>query len=68
MTEYNQRVPVIVGMNVIRLCRSVPGAYTEDVPEAWRTAMDSTAVGNSVPVKTTNNFPITIGPYQVMNG
>ena len=38
-TEYNRKVPVIIGTNVIRLCKqSVPEA---DVPAEWQLAFDS---------------------------
>ena len=37
-TEYNRKVPVIIGTNVIRLCKqSVPEA---DVPAEWQLAFD----------------------------
>ena len=49
-TEYNKDVPIIVGTNVIRLCKaSVP---TSDVPVEWQTAFDSIC-DDAVPVKTT---------------
>ena len=52
-TEYNKDVPIIVGTNVIRLCKaSVP---TRDVPVEWQTAFDSMC-DDAIPVKTTNNF------------
>ena len=61
-TEYNRKVPVIIGTNVIRLCKkSVPKA---DVPAEWQLAFDSLC-DDSLPVRTTNNFNIRVGPREV---
>ena len=66
-TEYNKDVPIIVGTNVIRLCKaSVP---TSDVPVEWQTAFDSMC-DDAIPVKTTNNFAIRIAPneFKIVHG
>ena len=58
-TEYNRKVPVIIGTNVKRLCKqSVPEA---DVPAEWQFAFNSLC-DDSLPVRTTNNFNIHVGP------
>ena len=61
-TEYNRTVPVIIGTNVIRLLKqsSVDGF----IPEEWQTAFSS-LVDHTLPVKTTNNFSIRLGPGKV---
>lgn len=63
-TIYSQSVPVIVGTNVIRLCNS--HMESDTFPEAWKVAVDSINMVGSIPVKTTNHFPITIQPKEVM--
>ena len=61
-TEYNKTVPAIIGTNIIR-------EYTEyrskaDTPFEWQTALDSLS-DSAIPVKTTNNFSIHVGPGEV---
>ena len=61
-TAFNQSVPVIIGTNIIRefqAYRSKP-----DTPLEWQTALDS-LIDNAIPVKTTNNFSIRIGPGEM---
>ena len=61
-TDFNKTVPVIIGTNIIREfsdCRSKP-----DTPMEWQTALDSLC-DNSIPVKTTNNFSIRVGPGEM---
>lgn len=65
-TEYSQTVPIIVGTNVIRLCRDMIGIDDSSLPEAWKTAVDSLSQVNSIHVKSTNRFPITVQPKQVL--
>ena len=61
-TEYNRKVPVIKGTNVKRLCKqSVP---EDDVPAEWQLAFDSLC-DDSLPVRTTNNLNIRVGPRGV---
>ena len=66
-TEYNNTVPAIIGTNIIR-------EYAEyrskaDTPSGWQTALDSLS-DSVIPVKTTNNFSIRVGPGEVktLNG
>ena len=58
-TEYNRKVPVIIGANVIRYY--VYNRTSKDVPVEWQTAFDNT-VDEGVPVKTICNYGIRIGP------
>ena len=61
-TAFNESVPVIIGTNIIRefqAYRSKP-----DTPLEWQTALDS-LIDNAIPVKTTNNFSIRIGPGEM---
>ena len=68
-TEYNSTVPAIIGTNVIRLCRQSRSQSGIPVPEEWQLAFDS-LLDETIPVKTTNNFNIRIGPGEVktLNG
>ena len=61
-TEYNSKVPVIIGTNLIRLCKT--DSSDSEVPVEWQTAFDC-LTGDSIPVKTTNNYAIRIGPNEV---
>ena len=61
-TEYNSKVPVIIGTNLIRLCKI--DSSDSEVPVEWQTAFDC-LTGDSIPVKTTNNYAIRIGPNEV---
>ena len=61
-TEYNSKVPAIVGTNVIRLCKAE--VTNEQVPVEWETAFDSLC-DESTPVGTTCNYAIRIAPYEI---
>lgn len=61
-TEYNQKVPVIIGTNLIRLCRAQ--VSQKEVPNEWQTAFDCLC-DDVLPVKTTNNFAIRIAPNEI---
>ena len=61
-TEYNRTVPVIIGTNVIRLLKQ--SSVDSFIPEEWQTAFSS-LVDHTLPVKTTNNFSIRLGPGEV---
>ena len=61
-TEYNSKVPAIVGTNVIRLCKAE--VTNEQVPVEWETAFDSLC-DESTPVRTTCNYAIRIAPYEI---
>ena len=63
-TPYNSHVPVIIGTNVIRLCRDVAEqADPESIPQEWQVAF-SGIKGQKVPVKTTNHFTIKLSPNE----
>ena len=61
-TEYSQKVPAIIGTNLIRLCKTEVSKSEE--PVEWQTAFDCLR-DDLVPVKTTNNFAIRIAPNEI---
>lgn len=66
MTNYNRQVPVIVGTNIIRMCRDIQQTGSDSTfPDAWQSAVDSLCVNNPMVVKSANTYPVSIGPNQV---
>ena len=64
-TDYNRRVPVIIGTNVIRLCKQASNDSSEsNIPAEWQVAFDSMC-NEILPVKTTKNFSIKVAPGEV---
>ena len=61
-TDYNVKVPIIVGTNIIRLFKETEAAG--EIPEAWQTAFDSLCIDEGIPVRTTNKYAIRIGPNE----
>ena len=61
-TDYNEQVPVIIGTNVIRLCKQ--SSPSVDIPVEWQTAFDS-MTDDTLPVKNTNRFNIPVAPREV---
>ena len=61
-TDYNSKVPAIIGTNVIRLCKE--SSPSDNVPVEWQIAFDSMC-DDTLPVKTTNNYNIRIGPGEI---
>lgn len=61
-TEYNTKVPAIIGTNVIRLCKQANDL--NDIPIEWQTAFDSMS-DQSIPVKTFCNYSIRVAPGEV---
>ena len=61
-TDFNKTVPVIIGTNII--CEFSDCRSKADTPFEWQTALDSLC-DNSIPVKTTNNFSIHVGPGEM---
>lgn len=55
-TEYNSQDPIIVGTNIIRLCK--------EYLNKWKLAFTNLSVNNDIPVKTTNKYSITMGPFE----
>ncbi|MCG7876441.1 MAG: pol polyprotein, partial [Candidatus Thiodiazotropha endolucinida] len=66
-TEYNKSVPAIIGTNIIR--EYVEQCSNTDTPVEWKTALNN-VTDSAIPVKSTNNFSIRIGPGEVktLNG
>ena len=60
--EYNRKVLVIIGTNVIRYY--MYNETSKDLPIEWQTAFDS-IVDEGIPVKTTCNYGIRIGPGEM---
>ena len=60
VSDVNTRVPVIIGTNVIRFCKDLANTGNE----AWQSAIQSMGM-NCVPVKSSNRFPIKVGPSEV---
>ena len=64
-TDYNRRVPVIIGTNVIRLSKQASNDSSEsNNPTEWQVSFDSMCT-QILQVKTTNNFSIKVGPGEV---
>ena len=61
-TDYNKVVPAIIGTNIIR--EFTEHRFDTDIPEAWLTALDSLC-DSAIPVKSTNNFTIRVGPGEM---
>lgn len=61
-TDYNSKVPAIIGTNVIRLFKQ--DKSPSDVPVEWQTAFDSMC-DDGLPVKTTCNYSIRINPGEI---
>ena len=61
MTEYNHKVPIIVGTNIIRECK-MASSDTETVPLAWQTAFKAICSKRVGVVKTTAK--VTLQPYE----
>ena len=70
-TEFNKNCPVIVGTNILRICRDYYSHTLGQlhVPDAWQLAIDSLQC-KSFCVKITTKQNITQEPYQslVVNG
>jgi hypothetical protein len=69
-TEFTAKCPVIVGTNIIRLCRDVSSGGTGgNIPFEWQVAFDSIAC-NVFKVNSLNRKPFYVAPYQsaVVNG
>ena len=64
-TEINFDCPVIVGTNIIRVCKESCSDGDVFIPDEWKTAMCSISC-QSFPVKSVNRKPIVIGPYETV--
>lgn len=63
-TEYNSQVPIIVGTNIIRLCKEYSNSTDVIIPDEWKLAFTNLSINNDIPVKTTNKYSITVGPFE----
>ena len=61
-TDYNKVVPAIISTNIF--CVFTEHRFDTDIPEAWLTAIDGLC-DSVVPVKSTNNFTIRVGPGEM---
>ena len=66
-TDFNMAVPAIIGINVIREYKDFRSKSNTHVE--WQTALDNLC-DSAIPVRTTNNFNICVGPGEVktLNG
>ena len=60
-TEYNLKVPVVIGTNVIKQCRNMCTQETE-IPDEWKDAFISLQKVRVGVVKSTNKYNIKISP------
>ena len=67
-TEYNQKVPIIVGTNVIRLYQALYSDDSEvaDIPPQWKAAFMSKQYDYAGTVRATNKSPIEIQPMETI--
>ena len=61
-TQYNTKVPAIIGTHVVCLFRQT--SPQTDIPVEWTTAFDSLC-NYTLPVKNCNNYNIRVGPGEV---
>ncbi|XP_061180597.1 uncharacterized protein LOC133189209 [Saccostrea echinata] len=64
-TEYSSKVPIIVGTNIIRLCKEYSKCIETTIPDEWELAFINLSLDSDMPVKSTNKYPITVAPYEV---
>ena len=63
-TEYSSKVPIIVGTNIIKICKEFSQYDDLNIPDEWELAFSNLET-SEIPVKTTNRYSITIGPHEV---
>ena len=64
-TEYKHRVPVIIGTNILRIVRDRVDSARREVLEPLELAFEYMNDQQSIPVRTTNLYTVTIGPNKV---
>ena len=64
-TNYGLQVPVVLGTNVIRLCRNMCQQDTE-IPKEWNDAFVSVQQGRIGIVKSTNKVPLKLQPNETV--
>ncbi|XP_046552182.1 uncharacterized protein LOC124261855 [Haliotis rubra] len=66
-TEYNRRVPLVIGTNIIDLVERYLVPVDNTIPASWLTALRSQANGIIGQVRSTNKTPIHLQPNQMMH-
>lgn len=61
--DSNSEIPVIIGTTVIRSCQEMVSDI-DNIPEVWNLAFRSMC-SRDLKVKSSNHFPISIGPNEV---
>ena len=64
-TDFNHSCPIIIGTNVIRICKESCHNVDVDIPEEWETAMCKISC-HSFTVKSLNKKPVVIQPYDTV--
>ncbi len=64
-TDHGLSVPVVIGTNVLRLCQE-QCEDTTDIPKPWKTAFMSIHEGYIGKVKSTNQRPIEVQPFETV--
>ena len=65
-TEYNRRVPLVIGTNVFDIVERFLEPVDGTIPASWVTALRSQANGIIGQVRSTNKTPIHLQPNQMM--
>lgn len=67
-SDYSEKVPVIVGTNILRLCMDRVDSCEEEVkiPKQWNVAFSSLQGNNSGVVRSSNKRPLKLLPSSVM--
>lgn len=65
-SDNDSEIPVIIGTNVIRSCKEMVSELdcSSNIPEVWNLAFKSMCK-KDLKVRSTNHFPISIGPNEV---
>lgn len=62
VTAYNSQFTIIKGTNILWLCKEYSNSVYVIIPDEWKLAF--TTLDNDIPVKTTNKYSITVGPFE----
>ena len=67
--KYNERVPVLLGTNILYLLLgALDDVSLDDLPEVWRLATNCMRICNNVPVKGTKSVTVPAGEKVTMKG
>ena len=67
--KYNERVPVLLGTNILYLLLgALDDVSLDDLPEVWRLATNCMRICNNVPVKGTKSVTVPAGGKVTMKG